>query len=184
MHLIEQTVHRLTTGMIQVPAGVDPGDFILSGGTAKRAIERRTSVPSVNGLIAEYLTQQSHVAGTYLATQTTHLRNFCRKLGSRADLPCDRIAHRDLEHFLQARLKERTADTVSKERFTLVKLFEWGVAYSYLETSPAASLPTIKSNADKKPFRTIAEIEGIQSQGGLDESETANLWDCLYLTPP
>ncbi len=30
---VELTLHRLLTGLIQVPAGVDPGAFILSGGT-------------------------------------------------------------------------------------------------------------------------------------------------------
>lgn len=30
---VELTVHRLTLGLIAVPAGIDPGDFVVSGGT-------------------------------------------------------------------------------------------------------------------------------------------------------
>jgi hypothetical protein len=30
---VELTIHRLITGMIVLPPGIDPGDFILSGGT-------------------------------------------------------------------------------------------------------------------------------------------------------
>lgn len=29
MHAVERAIHGLTTGMLQIPAGVDPGDFIL-----------------------------------------------------------------------------------------------------------------------------------------------------------
>ena len=43
--------------------------------------------------------------------------------------------------------------------------------------------PRIKGDADKKPFRTVAEIEAILARGGLDDAEAAALWDCLYLTP-
>jgi integrase len=184
MHAIEQTIHRLTTGMIQVAAGVDPGDFILSGGTARLPAAKKKAAPPVAALIDDYLAHQSHIASSYLATQTTHLRNFRKQLGARVDLPCDRIVRRDLEQYLQARFKVRTAETVGKERFTLVKLFEWAVAHEYLEASPAVALTTIKGDADKKAFRTVAEIDAILERGGLSETEAAELWDCLYLTPP
>jgi len=170
-------------GWPRCPPRVDPGDFILSGGTLRQANRRRANVPSVAALIADYLANQSHVAASYLYTQTVHLRTFRNKLGKQADSPCDRVTHRDLEQHLQARLKERTPDTVGKERFTLVKLFEWAVANGFLEASPAAGLPAIKGDADKKPFRTVAEIEATLARGGLDAVEAAGLWDCLYLTP-
>ena len=159
--------------------GVDPGDFILSGGTLKQAAPRRAIAPSIVALIDDYLANQSHVAPSYLSTQAVHLRNFRKKLGRRADTPCDRLAHRDLDQYLQARLKERKADTVGKERFPLVKLFEWAVAHGYLDASPAAGLAAIKGDADKQPFGTVAEIEAILARGGLDDAEAATLWDCL-----
>jgi len=180
---VEQAVHRLVTGLTQVPPGVDPGDFILSGGTLKQAAPRRANTPSVAALIDDYLANQSQVAPSYLYTQSVHLRNFRRKLGHRADSPCDRLAHRDLDQYIQARLKERKADTVGKERFTLVKLFEWAVAHGFLDASPAAGLAAIKGDADKQPFRTVAEIEAILARGGLGDAEASALWDCLYLTP-
>ena len=94
-----------------------------------------------------------------------------------------RLAHRDIEQYLKARLKERTRDPVGKERFTQVKLFEWAVAHDYLETSPAAGLPAIKGDADNQPLRTVAEILAIQIRVGLAEAEAAALWDTLYRTP-
>ncbi len=183
MHGVEQAIHRLVTGMALIPQGVDPGDFILSGATLKQAPSRRANVPSILALIDDYLAHQAHIAPSYLYTQTVHLRNFRKKLGKRADSPCDRVTHRDLEQYLQARLKERTPDTVGKERFTLVKLFEWAVAHGILDASPAAGLPAIRGDADKRPFRTVAEIEAILARGGLDDEEAAALWDGVYLRP-
>src|SRR5689334_14799262 len=39
VHLIELTIHRLHTGQARVPDGVDPGDFIVSGGTLLQPIQ-------------------------------------------------------------------------------------------------------------------------------------------------
>lgn len=46
-----------------------------------------------------------------------------RHLGARAEAPADRGTHRDLEQFLQARLKVRTPATVHKERDTVGQVF-------------------------------------------------------------
>jgi hypothetical protein len=105
MHGIEQAIHRLATGRTEVPQGVDPGDFILSGGTLKHASASRADAPSVSVLIDDYLAHQSQIALSYLSTQTVHLRNFRKSLQKRAELPCDWLTHRDLEQYLQARLK-------------------------------------------------------------------------------
>ena len=51
----------------------------------------------------------------------------------------DRIAHRDLESYLQARLKERSPATVDKERTTIIQFFNWVIAQGHLETSPATA---------------------------------------------
>src|SRR4051812_45736331 len=107
MHGVEQAIHRLATGMAQVPPGVDPGDFILSGGTLKQAAARRANVPSITAPVEDDPANQSPIPPSYLSPQPVHLRNFRKRLGNRADTPCARLTHRDLEKFLQARLKER-----------------------------------------------------------------------------
>ena len=33
INIVELTIHRLLTGQLQIPADVDPADFIVSGGT-------------------------------------------------------------------------------------------------------------------------------------------------------
>jgi integrase len=183
LHGIERAVHGLATGMTHVPPGVDPGDFIVSGGTIKEAARPRRRVSTLATLIEEYLSNQGQKAASSVYTERIHLKNFRVHLGGRVDGPADRITHRDLELFLQARLKERSPSTVRKERDTISQLFKWLVAQGYLDASPAISLTSIKEAVELPPFRTIAEIEATLARGGLDEAAALELWNCLYLTP-
>lgn len=183
MHAVERAIHGLVTGMLQLPPGVDPGDFILSGGTLKQSPRHRQRVPSLAVLIDEFLANQAHKAASTAYTEGVHLRNLKKQLGRKVDSPVDRISHSDLEAYLQARLRERSPSTVHKERATIVGLFKWAVAHGHLETSPAIGLSPIQGEVDLPAFRTIAEIEANLARGGLDESDAFRLWDCLYLTP-
>lgn len=183
MHAVERAIHGLATGLIQVPPGVDPGDFILSGGTLKEARKSHSRVPSLSALIDLYLAGQAHKASTTVYTEGVHLRNLKKGLGGKADAGADRIAHRDLEQYLQRRLGERTPVTVDKERTTIIQLFFWAVAHEYLVESPARALTSIKGEVELPPFRTIVEIEAMIGRGGLTSAETLRAWDCLYLDP-
>jgi hypothetical protein len=56
-HLIELTIHRLYTGQTQLQHDVDPGDFILSGGTLLKPPDPRSkpvALPSTKALAEEY----------------------------------------------------------------------------------------------------------------------------------
>ncbi|WZP00369.1 site-specific integrase [Isosphaeraceae bacterium EP7] len=180
---LERAIHGLLTGLIEVPPGVDPGDFIVSGGTLRAPARSRRRAPTLAALAASYLQGQSHKAPSTVYTEGVHLRNLMRALGPKAEASADAIAHRDLDQFLQARLKLRWPSTVHKERDTVGQLFAWAVANGYLESSPASDLAPIKEHAELPRFRTIAEIERMQSRGGLSAAESAGLWDCLYLAP-
>jgi integrase len=180
---VERVIHGLTTGLVQVPAGVDPGDYIVSGGTLREPPRPRRRGPPLSALIDEYLANLAHKAPTSVYTEGVHLRNLRRKLGPRAEAPADRTGHRDLELYLQSRLRERTASTVHKERDTIISSFKWAVSHGHLDASPAVGLTPIKVEVELPRFRTIAEIEEILSRGGLSEAEVDGAWDCLYLNP-
>ncbi len=181
MHSVEQVLHRLATGQIQIPPGVDPGDFILSGGTLQAA--RRSRAPSLNTLVQDYLASQAHKAASTVYTEGVHLRNLLRHFGDRSQRSVDQMVHRDLEQFLQARLKKRSAATVHKERSTIVQFFDWAVANGVLALSPATRLSSIKGDVERPPFRTVSQIETILARGGLSTTEDLDLWECLYLNP-
>jgi hypothetical protein len=120
-NLVELTIHRLVTGQIGVPDGVDPGDFILSGWTLLEPrpdkLAERPTLPATAVLIEEYKEAQRHLlAESYHYSQAMHLRHLTRFLGDIADAPCDKIGHRDLDRYLKARLAKRHPNTPSSSR--------------------------------------------------------------------
>src|SRR5262245_18009782 len=184
-HVVELTLHRLLTGQARVPDGVDPGDFVVSGGTLLQAAEPpKAALPSTRLLAQEYATSvKDLLAPSYHYSQAMHLRHLLRHLGALADAPCDRVAFRDLDGYLKKRLAERNANTAERERITLFQFYKWAVQQGYLPVSPAAGLAPIKGGEDRPPFRTIAEVTRIIERGGLTEEEMLDLWECLYLSP-
>jgi integrase len=186
-HVIELTIHRLHTGQIDVPYRVDPGDFIVSGGTLHTPIEPpppRVVLPSVRQVVDEYSKSvKDLLAPSYHYSQAMHLRHLLNHLGTRADVPIDTIGFRDLDQYLKARLQHRHPNTAERERITLMQFCNWAVRQSYLRESPAAGLSPIKGGDDRPPFRTIAEISRIAKRGGLADAEVLDLWECLYLSP-
>ena len=184
MHDIQRVLHRLAIGMIQIPAGINPGDFIASGGTIQPVSHREpVIVPTLAAAIAEYHDHLGHLADSTRYTIRVHLNNLQKHLAPKLGRSIEQVRHADLDGFVQARLKVRSSTTVRKEQETLIEFFEWVVVRQYLEKSPAADLRLVKGSADQDPFRTIAEIAAQLSRGGLDESQQWALWDCLYLTP-
>jgi integrase len=186
-HVIELTMHRLLTGQLQVPPAVDPGDFIVSGGTLLKPVESpipRVALPSTRQLADEYSTSVKNLlAPSYHYSQAMHLRHLVRHLGARADAPCDRIGFRDLDKYIKARLAVRHPNTAERERITLLQFYKWAVRQRYVPESPAAALVPIKGGEDRPPFRTISEINSIIERGGLRDAEIPDLWECLYLSP-
>jgi hypothetical protein len=46
INIVELTIHRLLTGQLQIPADVDPGVFIVSGGTWTHPCEASEPPPA------------------------------------------------------------------------------------------------------------------------------------------
>lgn len=191
LHLVELTLHRLHTGPARVPDRIDPGDFVVSGGTSLEPARPGPAagigppLPSTRELVDRFAAAQEHlIAPSYHASQAMHLRHLLRHLGGRADEPCDRVRFRDLDGFIQARLAVRHPNTAERERITLLQFYKWVVAQGYLAASPAAGLTPIKGGDDRPAFRTMAEIERLLDRGGLTDEERLDLWDCVYLGPP
>jgi integrase len=190
LHLVELTLHRLHTGQLRVPERVDPGDFVVSGGTLTEPAERAPEpepappLPATRELIDLYTAALKPLAApSYHSSQAMHLRHLLRHLGTKGDEPCDAVTFRDLDGYLQARLAKRHANTAERERITLLQFCKWVVRQEHLPTSPAAGLAPIKGGEDRPPFRTAAEIERVLERGGLTDEERLDLWDCLYLSP-
>jgi hypothetical protein len=120
---VEDALHWLTIGHLAVPAGIDPGDFVVSGGQLRDPRSKPRAVPTLDAAVREYTTNLGHLAVSNRATVRTRLSNLQRKLKGRASVPLDRIEKRELEAFVQARLKERSSTTVAKKRVTVMQFF-------------------------------------------------------------
>ena len=181
---VENRIHDLHRNKIQLPIGVDPGDFIVWGENAKSKSAVRPIAPTFGELATAYLeAQKGFKAESTMVTERIHLGTAQEVLGKFAQLPVDQLRHRDLAAILHKRLQQVTDTTAKKERQTLISVFAWAVQQEILDSSPAVALPIIKADCDRPPFRTWGEIEEMLKQGGLDDSQTTELWECLYLTP-
>jgi integrase len=190
LHLVELTLHRLHTGQLHLPDRVDPGDFVVSGGTLLAPVERPPAVEAVPRPTTRQLTElytaalKPLVAPTYHSSQAMHLRHLMKHLKGKADERCDAVTFRDLDGYIHARLAERHPNTAERERITLLQFYKWVVKQQYLSQSPAAGLSPIRGGEDRPPFRTVAEVERILERGGLSDEGRLDLWDTLYLAPP
>lgn len=184
MHEVERALHRLAINLLQLPDGVDPGDFIVSGGTLQPPDpkEERPPVPSLTAAVAEYLNRLGHLAESHRYTIGIHLNNLKKHLGDRAEHQLDRIGFAELDDYQQVRLAERANTTVAKERQSIIAFFDWAVTMRYLSSSPAANLDTVPESRRNDRFRTTEEIEAKLARGGLNDDEIQAAWKCLYLT--
>ncbi|QDT16377.1 tyrosine-type recombinase/integrase [Alienimonas californiensis] len=183
LKVVETTIHRLTTGTLAVPDGVNPGTFILSGGTAA-ATSVAPKVPTFRVAVGRFEDRQKPlVAESYLSSQMLHLRHFGRHLGGRADQPVDRVTSADVREFLQIRLKSRHANTVELERQTLRQFFSWATEEQLTADDPAAGVKRVGAKPAQEKFHTCGEIEAIVARGGLSDEEHRKLWESLFLLP-
>jgi integrase len=184
---VEQTIHRLLVGLLTVPDGVNPADFIVSGGTLTAPAEEpttRPAAPSLADLIAAYVeSQRNLIADSTHGLLTIHLNNWRKHLGHKVSMQSDETCHRDLDRYLRERVAATSATTAAKERRTLQRMYRWAVDQDYLDASPASGLTPIVGGAERPPFRTLSEIHDILGRGGLSAAEALDLWECLYLSP-
>jgi integrase len=188
LHRVEVTLYRIKTGQLAIAAGVDPGDFIVSGGmlTEARCVAAvsKPALPTTNDLIDQYKeSQKNRCAESYLYSQVMHLRHLAAFLEDVADAPCDQVDFRALDRYLQSRLAIRQPNTAERERISLMQFYKWVVAQGHLAVSPGAGLAPIKGGVDRPPFRTVNEVNRIIQRGGLTNEEILDLWECLYLSP-
>jgi len=181
---LENRIHDLRRGRIQIPPNVAPEDFLVWGEVALPKGSDRPPAPTFSELAEAYLeASKGFKAESTLATEKMHLKTAEALLGTAAKRPSDQLRHKDIAQVIQKRLTEVTTTTVKKERQTLQSLFAWAVQQELLPSSPAATLPPIKASRDRPPFRTLEEIEEMLKQGGLDDDQATEIWECLYLTP-
>ena len=121
---VERMLNRLANNMMEMPPNVEPGAFIVSEGVVRQPNEKPTDTITLAGLADRYRSSQEHrLAASYLSSQKTHLSHLRKFLGTKADEDCARITPRDLDSFIEHRGRIREANTVVRERNTLLQFF-------------------------------------------------------------
>ena len=82
--VVEETIRDLSRGVLTVPEGVDPGDFILSGGklTAKPVLAPAPKALTLQAIWDDYLAIGGAREESTRATMRTHFKHLLRILGS------------------------------------------------------------------------------------------------------
>ena len=115
-NLVELTLHRLKTGQVRIPPGVDPADFIVSGGVLTEPVRNKPdAAPTPGRLAATFLeARQATLAPSTHKLFGYHLRRWIRHLREAAGRAIDRVTHGDLENYLRLRIGETSGTTAAK----------------------------------------------------------------------
>ncbi|WP_152050227.1 tyrosine-type recombinase/integrase [Tautonia marina] len=193
---IEETMRLLESGRIRVPDGVDPIDFIISGGrlteASKVATPEEQVVRTLGDLFNTYVEEMQGVKGreSTLETEGYHIAHLSDPalLGSQRVI--EEIAFNDIQGYVNARAKMTwygqpiSRDTIEKELSTLGAIWRWGARRGLAVGPPPWRVRdlTMPFAREKPPFRTFDQIMQRIRRGGLTEAQQREQWDCLYLT--
>ncbi len=183
---IKETIGLLERGLIQVPSGTDPADFILSDG--KKSTSHATKTLRLNTLFEKY--NASVPAGakeeSTLKGEQTHQKHLLRHLGAHTVITS--ITNGLLQQYISDRSKDKTRrgtnispSTVKKEMTTFRLIWNWAEQNEHVHRRcPTRGLKYPKQD-EKPPFMTSADIHRIIGRGQLSETKELELWECLFL---
>lgn len=183
---LEDNLRRVSLGILDMPAEVDPAAFLLSDGRIG-AKPRATAALSLQSLFNAFFQSlpAGHLEPETVSGMKIHERQLVRRLG--AAFQIRRLSLADLQHYVEERAKDKglrgrkvTATTIKKALVTLRSVWNWGVQTGLLEGPfPQKGIKYPKCN-EKPPFQTYAEIE--RRVKAMPKAQAADLWDCLFLT--
>lgn len=185
---VNDTLMRLKRGLLEMPPEAEAGEFIASGGTLtakpKPADEGKPlTLGRLFGLFAETVPKEPNT----MRTIRIHHNHVEKILG--ADTPVETITLEHVQRYSDRRAKivyhgQRIRPyTIRKELRTFRQTWLWGFRRGHVRSTPSWEIPVLDLQKDegREPFRTFAEIERRINRGGLSETASKRLWECLYL---
>jgi integrase len=186
---VDYLLMRIKQKLIRVPPGIAITDFVIRDGNITAAEVPVSPEPVLLKLLIEdYLAAHGvgSIEDSSLATVRMHLNHFLATLGER--FPVQELTLADLQRHINRRATKKyrgqtlSPVTLQKEMASLRACWNWGVDGGKLTGRfPSRGLKYPKAD-EKPPFQTWQEIERKVAAGGLTETETADLWECLFLT--
>ena len=184
--VVDQTLQAIERGWMQIPSGIDIGDFVLSGGRLNQQIVVSRSV-NIKTLFDEYF--ESLPAGS-LEDSTIEGMKVHRKLlethfGKSLELRS--LTLTGLQGYIEKRSRDRglkgrkvTPVTIKKAIVTLRTVWNWGRQHGPIDKLfPSKGLKYPKA-VEKPPFMTFAEVERRALK--VSPAEAAELWESVFLS--
>jgi integrase len=191
---VRKVLRYLQDGVLTIPQGVDPVDFITSGGKLRPepkpepAEAQEAQAPlTLAEAGARYFASfpPSSKEPSTIQTERIHLNHLTRLLG--ADRPLESFTRDDLQDYVNRRTKERGVrgrvqrKTVAMELATFRQVWGWSLD----RPSPTVdvrgkSVIRLPRAEEKEPFKTWDEVQSVLALG-VPPAREARLWEGLYL---
>ncbi|MBI2808181.1 MAG: site-specific integrase [Planctomycetes bacterium] len=184
---VDLLLMRIKQRLVQIPTGVDIGDFLLHGGNVPEAVVAVSERVVFSGFKERYLQVQQNggMEANSLATVTMHLGHVERTLGK--GFPLQELTLADLQRHVTTRSQKKyrgkklSPATLKREMSSFRAAWNWAAPMGLVKGSfPSKGLVFPKSD-EKLPFMTWPEIERRLQVKGLSPSKIEELWACLYL---
>lgn len=177
---IEETLHDLERGRMELPAGADFWEFLKTGGKREQKV-RLDDELNLEGLFAWYFAQvpEGGKEPKTLSTEHVHERHFLRILGKRRLLST--LTAEDFQKYINKRAGERRhkkpigSETIGKEMKTLQMVWNRAVKMGRLGTKAPTDGLIYPKRKEKPPFQTWEEIERNIARGEPAREQ----WDSL-----
>lgn len=190
---LEDNLHRLQIGTLEIPPQGDLASFLLADGRLRPTKAKKSA------------TIQSDDATTLASLFTQFWGNLPEGSLEKSTIDGMRIHQRQLEkHFgksqlvqsltltqLQDYVAERSKDkglhgrrvkatTIKKAIVTLRTVWNWGRQHELIDKELPAKGLKYPKGTEKPPFMTLAEVQKRVLKASV--AEAAELWECVFLT--
>lgn len=184
---LEESIHLINGGRLELPINVDVPTFLLSDG--KLATQPLIQESRLSGLFDLYF--DSIPPGTYepdsLKMLQLHRNSLERVFGAKFNLRT--LGYNDLQSFVNRRALDKgrrgkplNAATIKKEISTLRGLWKWAASSGKI---PNRDFPSVGLRYPKTeelpPFQTFAEVSLQTASLSPDSTEWKELWATVFL---
>jgi integrase len=190
--VVEDTLHLLKTGRLEMPVDIDPIDWIVSGGKLKaKRIKEKAKDKRFGEICDSYLEDQKQKQPTTLGGEILHIRHLKNMLTGSTSI--ENIDLEKLSKYRRSRSRQKHHEkfpsdaTIRKELVTFRQIWVWAKQHGYVNYQ----CPLLDDNgrwrmAFEKPdsqqkFQTWDQITRRIERGSLSKEEARPLWRGVFL---
>lgn len=190
---VEDKLHRLELGTLEVPPDADLATFVVGDG-AERTMRQPLAAPQgqraplgLSDLFAAYWAKlpEGNLELSTITGMKIHQRQLERHFGKRYSILALKLT--DLQGYVEKRSRDKglkgrtvTAATIRKAIVTLRTVWNWGRQHELVDRPFPSKGLRFPKGVEKPPFMTFAEVQ--RRAKGATPAEAADLWECVFLS--